>query len=408
MKCYDTNIFLSCLDQVELPCLVSSITLKELEEIKSSSRKDDSVKYYARRAVQWLKEHKNQYEIIYPKNSDCELNKVGIDSSPDSLIILSVKQYMTEHQTPVLFATNDILCGFIAESFFGIEVEYMEETEDTYNGFVEVCLSDDELAYFYEHLKFNTYNCMINQYLLIRDKAKFVIDILKWDGTEYVPIKPHTIKTRHFGDVKAKDGDPYQQMAIDSFLSNKITCLKGSAGTGKTYLAMAYLFELMEKHKIDKILVFCNTVATMNSARLGFLPGTKDEKLMDSQIGNMLASKLGDRMMVQKLIDEGKMVLLPLSDIRGFDTTNMNAGIFISEAQNMDISLMKLALQRIDEDCVCIIDGDCKAQVDDMSFAGERNGMKRMSKIFRGKSVYGEVEFQNIYRSEIARIAEEM
>jgi phosphate starvation-inducible protein PhoH len=49
-----------------------------------------------------------------------------------------------------------------------------------------------------------------------------------------------------------------------------------------------------------------------------------------------------------------------MSDIRGYDTSGMRAGIYISEAQNLDIDLMKLTLQRIGEDSVCIIDGDCK------------------------------------------------
>ena len=86
----------------------------------------------------------------------------------------------------------------------------------------------------------------------------------------------------------------------------------------------------------------------------------------------------------------------------------MKAGIFISEAQNMDINLMKLSLQRIGEDSVCIIDGDDCAQVDSKEFEGNQNGMKRASKVFRGSRVYGEVTLKNIYRSKIAKIAEKM
>jgi predicted ribonuclease YlaK len=106
--------------------------------------------------------------------------------------------------------------------------------------------------------------------------------------------------------------------------------------------------------------------------------------------------------------DEENLILLPMSDIRGYDTTGMRAGIYISEAQNLDISLMKLALQRIGEDSICIIDGDAKTQVDDVAFAGANNGMKRASKIFRGHDIYGEIELQQIHRSRIAEIAEAM
>jgi predicted ribonuclease YlaK len=178
--------------------------------------------------------------------------------------------------------------------------------------------------------------------------------------------------------------DVYQQLAFDSLISNKITMLKGPAGSGKTIISLGYLFSELERGKLDKIVIFCNTVATKDAARLGFYPGTRDTKLLDSQIGNLLASKLGGMMAVEKLIHEEKLILLPMSDIRGYDTSGMRAGVYISEAQNMSIPLMKLVLQRIGEDSVCIIDGDDKAQVDDENFSGENNGMRRVSQVFAG------------------------
>lgn len=164
----------------------------------------------------------------------------------------------------------------------------------------------------------------------------------------------------------------------------------------------------MDHGKIDKIIVFCNTVATKDSARLGYYPGSKDEKLLDSQIGNLLISKVGGRIEVERMMHDEELILLPMSDIRGYDTSGMRAGIYISEAQNLSVNLMKLALQRIGDDSICIIDGDCKTQVDDIQYAGSNNGMRRVSKVFRGKPIYGEIELQNIHRSEIGRLAEMM
>ena len=162
----------------------------------------------------------------------------------------------------------------------------------------------------------------------------------------------------------------------------------------------------MEQGKVDKIIVFCNTVATKGSAKLGFYPGSRTEKLLDSQIGNLLESKLGDRIAVERMITDGQLVLLPLSDLRGYDTTGMNAAIYISEAQNLDIELMRLALQRIGEDSICILDGDDQAQVDMSLYAGINNGMKRVSTIFRDADFYGEVTLKKIYRSKIAELAQ--
>lgn len=113
-------------------------------------------------------------------------------------------------------------------------------------------------------------------------------------------------------------------------------------------------------------------------------------------------------MIVDALIQEEKLLLLPLADARGFDTSDMRAGIYITEAQNLDIELMKLTLQRIGEDSICIIDGDDRAQVDDIYFAGSNNGMRRVSQVFRGADLYGEVTLKTIHRSKIAALADKM
>lgn len=56
--------------------------------------------------------------------------------------------------------------------------------------------------------------------------------------------------------------------------------------------------------------------------------------------------------------------------------------------------MMRLALQRIGEDSICIIDGDYDAQVDLDIYSGDNNGMRRLSQVFRGQDFYGEVKLQ--------------
>ena len=86
----------------------------------------------------------------------------------------------------------------------------------------------------------------------------------------------------------------------------------------------------------------------------------------------------------------------------------MKAGIYITEAQNLDIELMRLALQRVGEDSICILDGDDQAQVDLSIYGGTNNGLRRVSEIFRGADFYGEVTLQKIHRSRIAELAQLM
>lgn len=392
---------------------ISSITLKELEYIKTSASKDQDIKYKARRTIELLAKYEHNFGIItYEKNWDKELeNYPVLSDNNDSRIILSALHLKQDTNEEVLFITQDYFCKRIAAAA-GLTVEYILDEDLPYTGYIEVTTStDEELANFY-NLTYsfkdnNSFDLLKNQYLILRDNMLKAIDYYKYDGEKYCRVPDfYCFESKQFGKVKPKD--EYQLIAMDSLMKNKITVLRGPAGSGKSYLSMAFLFTQLEKGNIDKILIFCNTVAANGAAKLGFYPGTKDDKLLDSQIGNFLASKLGDKMEVERLIDENKISLLPLADVRGFDTTGMRAGVYITESQNMDVELMRLALQRIGDDCICILDGDSEAQVDSSLYAGSNNGLKRVSKVFRGEDIYGEVTLPNIYRSRIANIAQRL
>ena len=411
IKFYDTSsLLLKATSLHEEPFVISSITLQELENIKSSGRKDLETKHNARLVLNYLDNHDNYTIHIFTNSMLQPIEEMDLEISNDMKILASAIDYDKFVQPDeTIFVSNDIALKNIANLFFGSDMiqSVCEEEIDPYCGYKDVILSDEQLNEFYTNQE-NTFDLKVNEYLIIRNQEGEVIDRFCWTGEEFDRLKFKSFRSRWFGEVRPMKDDVYQMLAADSFSRNNITMIKGPAGTGKSYLSLAYLLNQLEYHKIDKIIIFCNTVATKNSARLGFYPGTRDEKLLDSQIGNLLSSKIGDKTEVERLIAEGKLVLLPLSDIRGYDTSGMNAGIYISEAQNMDVSLMKLALQRIGEDSICIIDGDEKTQVDDISFAGNNNGMKRVSKIFRDTDVYGEVELRKIHRSKIAQIAERM
>ena len=412
-KCYDTCSLLKqaghLFNSDEFTLVISSITLEELENIKTSSNKDPDVKYAARKVLIDMDEHYGAFEIVLYNDSFGDMMmRDGISLSNDAKIIACARHFAAKHpQDEVIFVTNDLICRHIASMYF-ITEKVIEEDYD-YDGYKEVYLDEDGLIEFYSNQDKNLYDLFINQYLLVYDaNSGDCIERLVWTGDGYRRLAYNTFASKWFGDVKPMKGDLYQSLVADSFSNNKITLVKGPAGSGKTYLSLGFLMHKLERNKIDRIIVFCNTVATKNSAKLGFYPGTRDEKLLDSQIGNLLISKFGGRVAVEQMILEEKLVLLPLSDIRGYDTSGMKAGIYISEAQNMDVELMKLTLQRIGEDSICIIDGDCKTQVDDIHFAGSNNGMRRASQVYRGEDVYGEVTLKNIHRSRVAMIAEKM
>lgn len=411
IKFYDTSSLLLKADTLfdtDEKFAISSITLEELEHIKTSVHKDPDIKYAARKLTHLLDKHIGSYDVeIYNEKMDKPLHQAGIFMNNDAKILACGVAYAKAARGQVVFMTNDICLKHLAGLFFDY-VESVDEDYDDYLGFKDVVMNDEDMVSFYSNPNSNPYNLLVNEYLIIRNIENEIVDRLCWTGEDYRHLDYASFPSKWFGDVKPMKGDVYQAFVADSFVNNKITLVKGPAGSGKTYLSLAYLMHKLEKNQIDKIIIFCNTVATKDSARLGFYPGTRDQKLLDSQIGNLLTSKFGGMCEVERMVQEEKLVLLPMSDVRGYDTSGMRAGVYISEAQNMSVSLMKLALQRIGEDSICIIDGDCKTQVDDIAFAGSNNGMKRTSKVFRGHDIYGEVSLQNIHRSKIGRIAEYM
>ena len=387
--------------------IISSITLEELEEIKVSSNKDSDIKYAARYVSRELDDHADEYHVhIFKESMLNPIRDRDIPINNDMKILATAIDYQ-KHDDDIIFVTNDLALKNIAKLFFySHQITSIKEEDDEYCGYIDKALNDQAMEEFYSYPTNNYFNANINQYIIVRNQQREIVDRKVWTGEGYRNITFESFDSKHFGKIKPLDVQ--QQFAADSFTHNKLTLIKGKPGSGKTILALGYLFGQLEKHQIDHIIIFCNTVAAKNSAKLGYYPGSRLEKLLDSQIGNLLASKLGSRMEVERLTNSEELILLPMSDIRGYDTTGMRAGIYISEAQNMDITLMKLALQRIGEDSICIIDGDAKTQVDDIAFAGLNNGMRRVSRVFRGQDFYGEVELKEIHRSTIGKVADKM
>jgi len=404
--------FKKYLEAEDVKGVISDITLRELEGIKTSGYKDETTKYNARKVVDYINKEDSKIEVInYKRTYNWTLFSKNLPIINDNQIIVNCWKYIKKnHIKDYVFLTTDKSCLNTSKRVFKMKAQLsLEQEEDEYTGFRTIICNEEELNSFYSYLlqdNKNEYELLENQYLIIQDEFGKIVDKYRWRDNQYIKVPFIKFDSAMFGKVGPKD--PYQQLAFDCLSENQIVMLRGAAGSGKSYIAFSYMFSLLEKGHIDKIIVFCNTVATKGAAKLGFYPGDKDEKLLDSQIGNLFNSKLGDKAYVEKLIDDGRLVLLPMSDIRGYDTTGMDAAVYIPEAQNLDIELMRLALQRIGDDSLCILDGDSSAQVDLDMYAGERNGMRRVSKVFRGAPFYGEVTLQQIHRSKIAELAQKL
>lgn len=396
---YDTNALLhyshSLSDKNEN--IFPAIVIDELDHIKSSHSGEKA--YRARKAVRKIRTLNSKFiDMNFGRNHPL------LDSSRyannDDLIVACAK----EHNA--FLCTGDYLAELKAEAE---NVETFDgdsfQNIDLYCGFKEITFNERELANFYENLHSNELNLLINEYLIIKDTQGKSVDCRKWNGEYFTEIAERNLSTVSLGKFKPKD--IYQKAALDSLISNDVTLLKGKAGSGKSLLALTYGIHQLEKGKINRIICVVNPVPVRGAQEIGFYKGNKNEKLLQSGIGNILTSKIGDPSKVDAMLTSGELVLIPMVDLRGYDSGDKSL-IWITEAQNTTSDLMKLSLQRVAEGSQIIIDGDDKTQVDSDLFSGSNNGIRKLSKVFRGRSVYGEIEFNNIYRSKIAEIADLM
>lgn len=406
IKFYDTSALLQLQEKAfKNKFLISSITLEELEHIKSSIHKDNDLKNSVRLVTRLLSTCSSDYEVIpYKKRYSWKIAWHGHKITNDMKILSCAIKYKNCE-----FVTSDLSFYLIAKNFFNDSVllQDSQEEEEEYNGYTTLCLTDEEIAELYMPYPKNTYDLFVNEYVIIKDKYdEKIIDLLCWDGGGYRHIDDNPIHSKFFGKIQAYKNDIYQKFALDSLRSHQLTVLRGKSGSGKSFLGLTYLFSLLEKGEINKIVIFANPAPVKGAIQLGLYPGSANDKLLDAQTGNFLASKFGDSNVVQDLVEKGKIVLMPAVDIRGV-SISPNSAVYFTEAQNATKEIMKLMLQRIEEGTKVVIEGD-ELQTDLAIYEGKNNGLKRLSEIFRGKSLYSEVKLQNNYRSEIANIAEKM
>ena len=129
----------------------------------------------------------------------------------------------------------------------------------------------------------------------------------------------------------------------------------GPAGTGKTYIAVAYAAMLLERGMVERIIL--SRPAVEAGERLGFLPGDMKEKvdpylrpLYDALYDMMPADK------VERAIAAEVIEIAPLAFMRG--RTLSNAAVILDEAQNTTSMQMKMFLTRLGENSRMIVTGD--------------------------------------------------
>ncbi|MTW18171.1 phosphate starvation-inducible protein PhoH [Rhodoplanes serenus] len=153
---------------------------------------------------------------------------------------------------------------------------------------------------------------------------------------------------------------PAQDAYIRALRRHALVFGAGPAGTGKTWLAVAYAVALFERKEVDRIVL--SRPAVEAGERLGFLPGDMREKV-DPYLRPIYDAlfDLMDTRIVERALQTGEIEIAPLAFMRG--RTLANAAVILDEAQNTTSMQMKMFLTRLGENARMIVTGD-PSQVD--------------------------------------------
>lgn len=183
---------------------------------------------------------------------------------------------------------------------------------------------------------------------------------------------------------------PTQDAYIRAMERSELVFGVGPAGTGKTYLAVAYAAQLLERGAVDRIVL--SRPAVEAGERLGFLPGDMKEKvdpylrpLYDALYDMMPGDK------VERAITAGVIEIAPLAFMRG--RTLANAAVILDEAQNTTSMQMKMFLTRLGENGRMIVTGD-PSQID--LPRGVKSGLVEALHILQGVEGVSVVRFKDV------------
>ncbi len=206
------------------------------------------------------------------------------------------------------------------------------------------------------------------------------------NGASIQGVFGDTILTPRAGRPIAPKGATQKQY-VDLVRTNDVVFAVGPAGTGKTYLAMALGVRALLDKQVRRIIL--TRPAVEAGERLGFLPGTLEEKV-DPYL-RPLYDALHDMIEAEKLerfMADGTVEVAPLAFMRG--RTLNDAFIVLDEAQNTTPEQMKMFLTRMGFGSKAIITGDI-TQTD--LPRGQRSGLRDALELIEGIRGIGVVSF---------------
>lgn len=211
------------------------------------------------------------------------------------------------------------------------------------------------------------------------------------------------INSRKVANITARNRE--QVFAIDALMDNDVpvVVLTGSAGTGKSFLALAAAIDLMEANTYRKVIL-TRPMSEVGRYKLGALPGDASEKFSPYLLNYMtnLEQFVGNKEFVTDLVQQHKFEIVPLQLFRGASFNNCL--VICDECQVLNHQEVLTIGTRIGDDSKLVIMGDLNQR--DEKIAKDKTGLYKLmtDKRIKESPLTATIELQQCERSETAKL----
>lgn len=384
-------------------------------------RKDPDLGFFARQALRLLDEliasHGGLSQPVPVSDAGgtlrIELNNiasdvlpVGMRSAENDTRILAVAKHLLDEGQDVALVTKDLPMR-IKASAIGIHAEvYRNEliASTGWSGVESLELDEASMATLYESEK------LIDLPEASRSPINTGFVITSPRGSALArKVTADTVKLVR-GDQQAfglHGRSAEQRIALDLLLDPNvgIVSMGGSAGTGKSALALCAGMEaVLERREHRKITVF-RPLYAVGGQELGYLPGSEGEKMgpwaqaVFDTLGSIVSKNV-----IDEVVERGMLEVLPLTHIRG--RSLHDSFVIVDEAQSLERNVLLTVLSRIGQNSKVVLTHDV-AQRDNLH-VGRHDGVSAVVEQLKGHSLFGHVTLMRSERSAIAALVTEM
>lgn len=332
--------------------------------------------------------------------------------SHDTRIIVVAHGLMIEAKEEgreVILVSKDLPMRILASSIAQVPTEdYHGDliNDSGYNGMIDISVTKEIVDQLYKE----KYLDGITLKSSIEDFSKYPVNsgmvvkssdssaLARKTSSDELMIIPNEISA--FG-LKGRSAE--QRIALAHLLDPEIgiVSLGGSAGTGKSVLAIAAALELvMERHLAKKVIVF-RPVQAVGQEAIGFLPGTAEEKMAPFAAATRDAlDSIASQNVIDEILDRGILEVLPLTYIRG--RSFVDTILIIDEAQNLERNTLLTALSRTGRDSRVFMTHDV-AQRDNLH-VGRYDGVAAVVEKLKGERLFAHITLTRSERSPVAEM----